>query len=106
MTTSGRTDRAAVSIIDVAHLAGVSRQTVSNVVNDRGGFSEETRRKVLKVIAETGYKPNRAARQLRTNRGSPYRLPAAHRARRPAQPVHAAVPQGRRGCGEAARVTA
>lgn len=68
MTTSGRTDRASISIIDVAHLAGVSRQTVSNVVNDRGGFSEETRSKVLRVIAETGYKPNRAARQLRTNR--------------------------------------
>ena len=41
---------------------------MSNVVNDRGGFSEETRSKVLQVIAETGYKPNRAARQLRTNR--------------------------------------
>ena len=68
MTTSGRTDRRSVSIIDVAQLAGVSRQTVSNVVNDRGGFSEETRSKVLQVIAETGYKPNRAARQLRTNR--------------------------------------
>jgi DNA-binding LacI/PurR family transcriptional regulator len=57
----------AVSIIDVAVLAGVSRQTVSNVVNDRGGFSEATRSKVQQVIAETGYKPNRAARQLRTN---------------------------------------
>ena len=68
MTTSGRTDRTAVSIIDVAQLAGVSRQTVSNVVNDRGGFSEETRRGCAQVIAETGYKPNRAARQLRTNR--------------------------------------
>ena len=68
MTTSSRPDRTAVSIIDVAHLAGVSRQTVSNVVNERGGFSEETRSKVLRVIAETGYKPNRAARQLRTNR--------------------------------------
>jgi DNA-binding LacI/PurR family transcriptional regulator len=67
MTTSDRPDRTAVSIIDVAHLAGVSRQTVSNVVNDRGGFSEETRSKVLRVIADTGYKPNRAARQLRTN---------------------------------------
>ena len=38
------------------------------MVNERGGFSEETRTKVLRVIAETGYKPNRAARQLRTNR--------------------------------------
>ncbi len=60
--------RSSLSIIDVAKLAGVSRQTVSNVVNERGGFSDETRDKVLRVIAETGYKPNRAARQLRTNR--------------------------------------
>jgi DNA-binding LacI/PurR family transcriptional regulator len=60
--------RSSLSIIDVARLAGVSRQTVSNVVNERGGFSNETRDKVLQVIAETGYKPNRAARQLRTNR--------------------------------------
>ena len=60
--------RSSLSIIDVAKLAGVSRQTVSNVVNERGGFSNETRDKVLRVIAETGYKPNRAARQLRTNR--------------------------------------
>ena len=60
--------RSSLSIIDVAKLAGVSRQTVSNVVNERGGFSDETRDKVLQVIAETGYKPNRAARQLRTNR--------------------------------------
>ena len=60
--------RVAPSIIDVARLAGVSRQTVSNAVNDRGGFSETTRSKVLQVIAETRYEPNRAARQLRTNR--------------------------------------
>lgn len=57
------------SIVDVARIAGVSRQTVSNVVNDRRGFSEETRAKVEAAIAATGYKPNRAARQLRT-RGS------------------------------------
>lgn len=61
-------DRSTVSIIDVATLAGVSRQTVSNVINDRGGFNEGTRQRVLQVIAETGYKPNRAARQLRTKR--------------------------------------
>jgi DNA-binding LacI/PurR family transcriptional regulator len=66
--TSDQVERGPLSIIDVARLAGVSRQTVSNVVNDRGGFSEETRRRVLQVISETGYKPNRAARQLRTNR--------------------------------------
>ena len=98
--SSGRTDRGAVNIIDVAHLAGVSRQTVSNVVNDRGGFSEETRSKVLRVIAETGYKPNRAARQLRTNRARHIGFPLHTGHVRPAQPLHAAVPEGCRRGGE------
>lgn len=58
----------AVRIGDVAKVAGVSPQTVSNVVNNRGGFTEATRRRVLAAVAQTGYRPNRAARQLRTNR--------------------------------------
>ncbi len=58
--------RAPTRIIDVAKLAGVSPQTVSNVVNNRGGFTESTRHKVVLAIEETGYRPNRAARQLRT----------------------------------------
>lgn len=55
-------------ITDVARVAGVSPQTVSNVVNKRGGFTEDTRRLVLAAIERTGYRPNRAARQLRTQR--------------------------------------
>ncbi len=57
-------------IVDVARVAGVSAQTVSNVVNDKPGFSEETRRRVLEAIQETGYRPNRAAQNLRTRRSS------------------------------------
>ena len=60
--------RRAASITDVARVAGVSPQTVSNVVNERGGYTEATRRTVLAAIAQTGYTPNRAARQLRTRR--------------------------------------
>jgi DNA-binding LacI/PurR family transcriptional regulator len=46
----------------------VSPQTVSNVMNDRPGFSEDTRRRVLDAVEETGYRPNRAAQHLRTRR--------------------------------------
>lgn len=57
-----------VRITDVAQVAGVSPQTVSNVVNGRGGFTESTKQAVLAAIERTGYRPNRAARQLRTQR--------------------------------------
>ena len=95
--------RSSLSIIDVAKLAGVSRQTVSNVVNERGGFSDETRDKVLQVIAETGYKPQPRRAPAADQPVPAHRLPPAHRARGPAQPVHPAVPQGRRRRDQAAR---
>lgn len=50
----------------VAAQAGVSRQTVSNALNNPELLREDTLEKVLAVIREVGYKPNRAARQLRT----------------------------------------
>jgi DNA-binding LacI/PurR family transcriptional regulator len=59
----GRSD-----INDVARLAKVSRQTVSNVLNNRSGYSEDTRARVLRAIAELDYQPHRAARSLRSQR--------------------------------------
>lgn len=56
------------SIKDIAEIAGVSVATVSRVINDNGRFSEETRKKVLKVIDETGYKMNYSAKNLRMNK--------------------------------------
>lgn len=55
-------------IVDVATRAGVSRQTVSNVINGRDGFTEETRAKVEAAIAELGFQPNRYAQSLRSLR--------------------------------------
>lgn len=49
-------------------LAGVSRATVSRVINDHPNIREEVRQRVLEVIAETGYQPNQAARSLASNR--------------------------------------
>ena len=56
------------SIRDVAAAAGVSRQTVSNVLNGLPGMSEETARRVRGVMAELGYRPHRAARILASAR--------------------------------------
>ncbi|PZU84498.1 MAG: LacI family transcriptional regulator [Shinella sp.] len=51
---------------DVARRAGVSRATVSIVLNgsQRVSLSEETRSRVLKAATELGYKPNSAGRML------------------------------------------
>ncbi|MCO6453611.1 MAG: LacI family DNA-binding transcriptional regulator [Caldilineales bacterium] len=55
---------------DVAQLAGVSRATVSYVVNDQTGgrvpISEETRRRVLDAVAELDYVPDARAQALRS----------------------------------------
>jgi LacI family transcriptional regulator len=58
------------SQVDVARLAGVSRATVSYVVNNqtdgRIPISEETRQRVLGAITELGYVPDASARALRS----------------------------------------
>jgi LacI family transcriptional regulator len=54
---------------DVARLTGVSRATVSYVINNRSDgtvrISEETRRRVLEAVEKLGYQPNVLARSLR-----------------------------------------
>jgi DNA-binding LacI/PurR family transcriptional regulator len=63
----GRARRA--SIVDVATVAGVSRQTVSNVLNGRREYySQDTHDRVLDAMASLGYQPNRAAQTLRSRR--------------------------------------
>lgn len=59
-------DRRRVSMVDVARLAGVSTQTVSRVANGRPGVVEETRSRVVSAMAELGYRPNGAARALKS----------------------------------------
>lgn len=53
---------------DVAREAGVSYQTVSRVINDNSHVSPLTRDRVLKVIDTLGFRPNRAAQILQTER--------------------------------------
>ena len=47
---------------DVAALAGVSKTTVSRVLNNRGYLSKETIQKVNDAMKEIGYQPNIIAR--------------------------------------------
>ena len=54
------------TLADVAERAGVSRQTVSNAVNNPDLLRADTLERVQAAIAELGYSPNRAARNLRT----------------------------------------
>jgi len=56
------------TINDVARLAGVSKKTVSRVINRSPLLNEETRERVVKVIAELGYTPNPQARALALRR--------------------------------------
>ncbi len=57
-----------LSIRDIAKMADVSVATVSRVINNNGRFSEETRQRVQKIIDETGYVTNMAARSLRSSK--------------------------------------
>ena len=61
-------DNTRATLNSVARQAGVSRQTVSNVLNSPELVTPDTRDRVLKAIQQQGYRPHRAARQLRTRR--------------------------------------
>jgi LacI family transcriptional regulator len=56
------------TIRDVAAAAGVSRQTVSRVLNDKPDVAKQTRQRVLEVIQELGYRPSSIARSLTQGR--------------------------------------
>ena len=58
---------AKVTIAEVAQKAGVSKSAISHFFNDRSKhLGEATRKKILKVVEETDYRPNYLARSLRT----------------------------------------
>nr|MBA2530114.1 LacI family DNA-binding transcriptional regulator [Euzebyales bacterium] len=64
---------------DVARLAGVSRQTVSNVVNAPQRVAGPTRLRVQAAIDQLGYRPYRSARNLKARRSRllGYRVPSS-----------------------------
>ncbi|WP_024833666.1 LacI family DNA-binding transcriptional regulator [Ruminiclostridium josui] len=52
------------NIFDIARMAGVSKTTVSRVINNQPGVREETRIKVQEAIKKLNYVPNHVARSL------------------------------------------
>jgi LacI family transcriptional regulator len=61
------TDRA--TITDVAREAGVSKATVSAVLNDAGSVKDTTRARVLEAIERLNYRPSQHAGHVRTREG-------------------------------------
>jgi len=58
-----------VTMRDIAKIAGVSVQTVSNVINNRDtAISGKTKKKILKLIEKHDYKPSKVAQSLRRGR--------------------------------------
>jgi LacI family transcriptional regulator len=60
-----------LSIVDIAERLGISKTTVSFILNNRAKekrISEELVERVLKFIKEVGYKPNALAKSLRTGK--------------------------------------
>jgi LacI family transcriptional regulator len=57
-----------LTLEEIARLSGVSRSTVSRVINQQPNVSEDVRKRVETVIQETGFHPNLAAQTLVSKR--------------------------------------
>jgi LacI family transcriptional regulator len=58
----------AMTLKQIAKLAGVSCSTVSRVINNHPGVRTQTRERVLRIIREYGYEPDPVARSLAAQR--------------------------------------
>lgn len=54
-----------LTIKDIARLSGVGKSTVSRVLNNESGVSEQTRERVEAVMQQHGFSPSRSARAMR-----------------------------------------
>ncbi|MFJ9029639.1 LacI family DNA-binding transcriptional regulator [Streptomyces sp. NPDC102274] len=79
-STEQPADRPVPTSADVARVAGVSRATVSYVLNNTSAvrISDPTRRKVREAAERLGYVPHAAARSLRAGHSRIVLLPTAH----------------------------
>jgi DNA-binding LacI/PurR family transcriptional regulator len=76
------TGRQRPTLEEVALRAGVSRATVSRVVNGSTAVTPRVRAAVMRAVRETGYVPNLAARSLATQRTNSIALVLAEQASR------------------------
>lgn len=58
----------AVTIKQIAEIAGVSRGTVDRALNGRGGVNPEVERQIIKIAKQLDYKPNYIAKALANSR--------------------------------------
>ncbi|MDN3717684.1 LacI family DNA-binding transcriptional regulator [Vibrio breoganii] len=56
------------NILEVSKLAGVSKATVSRVINGNGNVGEQNRERVLDAIATLNFRPSKTAQALATNK--------------------------------------
>jgi LacI family transcriptional regulator len=80
-----QSNRQPITMKDVAKKAGVSQATVSYVINNADGenIPQETRERVMEAARELGYRPNIAARNMRTQRSNLIGLVTDHIATTP-----------------------
>ena len=64
----GTEEHRMVSLKDIASACGVSIATVSKALNDHKDIGIVTKARIKEVASEMGYRPNAAARTLKTNR--------------------------------------
>ncbi len=57
-----------ITIGDIAIAAGVSKQTVSRAINDKDEISLETKERIMQLVRELGYRPNRLAQAMNSQR--------------------------------------
>ncbi len=68
----------AVSIKDIAKIAGVSHTTVSRALRDSPLISSRTKERIQAIASQTGYQPSAAARSLKTNRSQALGVIVSH----------------------------
>ncbi len=61
-------NRRGASLDEICRAAGVSKATISNVINNKPGVSQETRQRIQSLIRKMGYAPKPAARHLSLER--------------------------------------
>ncbi|MEM7335302.1 MAG: LacI family DNA-binding transcriptional regulator [Chloroflexota bacterium] len=84
------------TIDDVAKEAGVSRQTVSRAINNMTGISATTRERIMTIVDELGYRPNRLAQGMASKRSLTIGLIITD----VTNPAHANVSRGIQDCAQ------
>ncbi len=87
-----------MTIVDIAAASGVSVSTVSRILNDKPDVAEETRQRVLQVIAQHRFAPQSAWQQIKAGRS---RVITLHYPQDFNQPSHDIITGAAVGCQEA-----